>query len=66
MVGFDVKAMRTTRPEKRYQHLINSKRIFEHLLDIARSLDNNLIEKLRAERDYETLEMYIIEKLTGM
>jgi xylose isomerase len=65
MVGFDVKALRTTTPEKRYQHLINSKIIFEHLLAIVRSLDNAKIEELRAKRDYETLELYIIEKLMG-
>ena len=65
MIGFDVKALRTTKPEKRYQHLINSKKIFEDLLVIVRSLDNAKIEQLRADRDYETLELYIVEKLMG-
>lgn len=65
MVGFDVKAMRTTKPEKRYQHLINSKEIFERLLTIVRSLDNTKIEEFRAARDYESLEMYIVRKLMG-
>ena len=65
LVGFDVKALRTTTPDKRYQHLINSKIIFEHLLSIVRSLDNAKIEEFRAKRDYETLELYIVEKLMG-
>ena len=65
MIGFDVKALRTTTPDRRYQHLINSKRIFEHLLAIARSLDNSKVEAFRATRDYEGLELYVVEKLMG-
>ena len=65
MVGFDVKAMRTQSQERCYQHLINSKRIFEALLAVVRSLDKSKIESLRDERDYETLEIYIVERLMG-
>lgn len=65
MVGFDIKALRTTTTEKRYQHLINSKLFFEDLLAVARSLDNSVIDSLRAARDYEGLEAYIIGKLMG-
>lgn len=65
MIGFDVKALRTTTVDKRFQHLVNSKRIFEDLLEVARSLDTAKIEAFRATRDYEGLELYIVEKLMG-
>ncbi|MCP3966735.1 MAG: TIM barrel protein [Lentisphaerae bacterium] len=62
-VGLDVKAMRTQKADVACKHLSNSKDIFMRLLKISRSLDNSKIEQLRAERDYEELEMYIIESL---
>ncbi|HUV04312.1 MAG TPA: TIM barrel protein [Armatimonadota bacterium] len=65
MVGFDVKAMRTQPQAKSYEHLANSKRIFENLLAVARSIDDAEVEALRAARDYEGLEMLIISKLMG-
>jgi xylose isomerase len=64
-VGLDVKAMRTTKAQDQTKHLANSRAIFLRLVDVARSLDVALIERLRKERDYETLEMYVIEKLMG-
>jgi len=65
MVGFDVKAMRTQSQEKCYQHLINSKRIFESLLTVVRSLDKTRMDAFRNERDYEGMEAYIVERLMG-
>ena len=35
------------------------------LLDLARSVDETRVEAFRAERDYEGLEMYILEHLLG-
>jgi xylose isomerase len=64
-IGLDVKAMRTTRPADQTKHLANSKAMFLHLLEIARSIDANKVEAFRAERDYEGLEMYILETLMG-
>lgn len=64
-IGLDVKAMRTTRAEDATRHLANSKRIFEHLLQLVRSVDAKKIEDFRSRRDYEGLELYIIEKLMG-
>jgi xylose isomerase len=64
-VGLDVKAMRTTKPEQQTKHLANSRAIFLHLVNVARSIDGATVERLRAERDYEALEMYILEKLMG-
>jgi len=65
MVGFDVKAMRTQPQDKCYEHLVNSKRIFENLLGVVRSMNHTEVEALRAARDYEGLEMLIINKLMG-
>jgi xylose isomerase len=65
-VGLDVKAMRTTRQEDQTRHLANSKRVFEHLVDVVRSVDAAQIESYRAQRDYERLELYILEKLLRM
>ena len=64
-VGLDVKAMRTTKPADQTKHLANSRAMFLRLVDVARSVDAKRIESLRAERDYEGLEMYVLEKLMG-
>src|SRR5262245_37670705 len=64
-VGLDVKAMRTTTPAQQTRHLANSREMFLRLLDVARSVDGAQVERLRAERDYEALEMYILGKLMG-
>ena len=64
-VGLDVKAMRTQKDAVACKHLANSKTIFLKLLEISRSLDQAKIAQLRSERDYEELEMYIIESLLG-
>jgi xylose isomerase len=64
-VGLDVKAMRTTRQADQTRHLANSRTMFLRLLEIVRSVDAERVERYRDERDYEGLEMYILEKLTG-
>jgi xylose isomerase len=64
-VGFDVKAMRTTKDKDATQHLANSRRFFLNLVDVARSLDTRRIEELRAQRNYEELERYVVEALMG-
>jgi xylose isomerase len=64
-VGLDVKAMRTTRQGDQLAHLANSRKMFMHMLDLARSVDEKKVEACRAERDYEGLEMYILEHLLG-
>ena len=64
-VGLDVKAMRTTKQADDTKHLANSRRMFLALLEIVRSLDSSHIEKLRQSRDYETLDIYICERLLG-
>ncbi len=64
-VGLDVKAMRTTKPADQTKHLANSRAIFLRLLEVARSVDAAKVESLRADRDYEALEMYVLERLMG-
>jgi xylose isomerase len=64
-IGLDVKAMRTTKAAEQTKHLANSRTMFLHLIEAARSVDPQRIETYRTERDYEGLEMYILQKLLG-
>jgi xylose isomerase len=64
-IGLDVKAMRTTKPADQTRHLANSREMFLRLLDLARGIDSAKVESYRAERDYESLEMYILSQLMG-
>ncbi|MER3417255.1 MAG: xylose isomerase [Gemmataceae bacterium] len=64
-VGLDVKAMRTTTPDRQTQHLINSRDMFLRLVEVARRLDEKIVEDFRARRDYESLELYILRLLMG-
>jgi xylose isomerase len=64
-VGLDVKAMRTQKADVATKHLRNSREIFLALLQLVQKLDKNKIEKLIAERDYEELDMLIINHLMG-
>lgn len=64
-IGLDVKAMRTQKAEGATQHLSNSRTIFLRLLEISRSLDDGLIAGLREARDYEKLDLYIMQQLLG-
>jgi xylose isomerase len=64
-VGLDVKAMRTTKQADQTRHLANSKAVFLRLVEVARSIDAGQVERFRAERDYEGLEMYVLQKLMG-
>jgi xylose isomerase len=64
-VGLDVKAMRTQKQDVATKHLSNSRSIFLSLLDLVRSLDQGHVEGLIAERDYEELDMVIINHLIG-
>jgi len=64
-VGLDVKAMRTQKQEVATKHLSNSRTIFLALVELARSLDQGKVDQLIAERDYEELDMLIINHLMG-
>ena len=64
-IGLDVKAMRTTKAADQTRHLANSMAIFERMVALARTVDAARVEAFRAERDYEGLEMYVLEHLLG-
>lgn len=65
MVGTDVKAMRTQKPEVAHKHLRNSRMTFLHLVECARSLDRARVAALVAARDYEELDSLILNHLMG-
>ncbi len=62
-VGLDVKAMRTQKASVATKHLSNSRKIFQMLLKISRSLDQKKMNTLISQRDYEALDMYIVTRL---
>jgi len=64
-IGLDIKAMRTTLLDDSTRHLANSKAMFLRLLDIVRGVDEAKVEELRQARQYEQLEMLILEALIG-
>ena len=66
VVGLDIKAMRTTKQADETKHLANSLKMFNHLLAAAREVDRAKVEAFRQARDYEGLELYILEHLMGV
>ena len=66
MVGIDVKAMRTQKPEDQYRHLQNSMKIAIELEKKVAKFDKEFQAKCIAERNYEKLEMYVMELLMGI
>jgi xylose isomerase len=64
-VGLDVKAMRTTKQSDDTKHLANSRRMFLDILEMVRNVDAAVVEKYRAARDYESLDLYVCEHLMG-
>jgi len=65
-VGLDVKAMRTTTDEDSYRHLENSLKIFKALEEKAARFDYNFQKKCVETRDFEGLEMYVMNLLMGI
>ena len=65
-VGLDVKAMRTQKAEVATKHLSNSRRLFLALVEKVRTFDKNLERQLIEARDYEQLELHILEHLMGV
>ncbi len=64
-VGLDVKALRTQKDDVATRHLVNSKKIFLDLLEVVKRVDRKKVEELRASRNYEDLEYYIVSCLMG-
>ena len=65
-IGLDVKAMRTQKGLPVTSHLTNSLRVFHHLLEKVRSYDTDKEAAFREARDYEGLELYVMEHLMGI
>lgn len=65
-IGLDVKVMRTEKQEGSYQHLINSLKIAKALEEKAAKFDYDFQKKCVEERDYEKLELYVVELLMGI
>lgn len=65
-VGLDVKAMRTTTDEHSYKHLENSLNIVKALEAKAETFDYDFQKKCVENRDFEGLEMYVMNLLMGI
>lgn len=64
-VGLDVKAMRTQKAEVAHKHLANSRTLFLRLVEKVRTFPREVEAQCVAERDYEALEMAVLEHLLG-
>ena len=64
-VGLDVKAMRTTKDEDSYKHLANSLKIAKRLEKKVENFDYEFQKKCVETRDFEALEMYVMDLLMG-
>lgn len=64
-VGLDVKAMRSQKADAATRHLSNSRTIFLRLLEKVRTFPKDLHDQCIASRDYEALEMAVIDHLLG-
>lgn len=62
-IGLDVKAMRTQKDGACYRHLENSMRIVKLLEAKVRLFDYSYQQQCVESRDYEALEMYVMEML---
>ena len=65
-VGLDVKAMRSQKADVAQAHLVNSRTIFLHLVEKVRTFPSQIQEQCIADRDYEALELAVIEHLMGV
>ncbi|MBR2560782.1 MAG: TIM barrel protein [Eubacterium sp.] len=65
-VGLDVKAMRTTLQKDSYKHLENSLKIFKALEAKVDKFDYDFQKKCVETRDFEALEMYVMNLLMGV
>lgn len=64
-IGLDVKAMRTQPAEVAHKHLSNSRAVFLRLVEKVRSFPEQAARQCVAQRDYEALEMLVLDHLMG-
>ena len=65
-VGVDARAMRTQPQDRAFRHLENSLRVIRFLEEQARAFDYGKQKAMIDARDFEALEMYVMELLTGL
>jgi len=64
-IGLAVKALRTQKADVAHKHLSNSRIVFLRLVEKVRSFPENLAAQYIADRDYEALELAVLEHLMG-
>ena len=64
-IGLDVKAMRTQKADVAHKHLVTSRAVFLALVDKVRSFPQETARQYIADRDYEALELTVLEHLLG-
>jgi xylose isomerase len=64
-IGLDVKAMRTQKADAAHKHLSNSRAVFLKLVEKVRSFPEKVASQCIADRDYEALELAVLEHLMG-
>lgn len=65
-IGLDVKAMRTTKNEDSYKHIANSLRVCKAMEAKVAKFDYDFQKKCVENRDFEGLEMYVLNLLMGL
>jgi xylose isomerase len=64
-VGLDVKTMRTQKADVAEKHLANSKAIFLRLVEKVRTFPKDVERQCIEQRDYEELELAVLNHLMG-
>jgi xylose isomerase len=64
-VGLDIKALRTQKSQVDTKHLANSRAIFMNLVEVVRGLNQTEVDDFISQRDYEGLDMLIVNALMG-
>ena len=64
-VGLDVKAMRTQKADVAERHLANSRAVFLRLVEKVRTFPKDVERQCIEARDYEALEIAVLEHLMG-
>jgi xylose isomerase len=64
-IGLDVKAMRSQKADSATRHLTNSRTVFLKLVEKVRTFPKEIEKQCIANRDYECLELAVLEHLMG-
>jgi xylose isomerase len=64
-IGLDVKAMRSQKADVAHKHLSNSRTIFLRLVEKVRTFPQDVARQCVADRDYEALELAVLQHLMG-